>query len=253
MTYKINSLQPRYKESINPVAALGFIGLATDRASLQDFNDFVSPFEGVATHSTRIPFAPQATPETLAEMGQHLANGAEMLLPGQLLNSISYSCTSGTIAIGVDNVRQKIQSVRPDVPVVTPIEAAIKALNNLGCKQVSLLMPYLMTTSGMVAGFFESNGFQLDNVATFDLEGDPQMNRVDAECIYEAGLNLCHEKSDALFISCTGWRTHNIVQRLEDTLGRPVVTSNQALAWQALRCAGVTQKADGQGAVFSRL
>lgn len=247
----IQRLTAQYAETINPVASLGFIGLATDRASLRDFCDFTDAFDGVQVFPTRIPSAETATPETLAAMEAHLADAARMLVPGQPLQSISYSCTSGTIAIGVDTVHARIGAVRPECAVVTPIEAAMTALKTLGCRRISLLMPYLMTTADMVADYFEQHGFTLDSTATFDLGGDPDMNRVSFESLYEAGVATCADDSDALFISCTGWRTQPVIERLETTLNKPVITSNQALAWSALRTAGVSQRAQGLGRLFA--
>lgn len=248
----ISKVAARYRELINPVASLGFIGLATDRASLADFRAFVEPFQGVAIHATRIPFAPVATVETLKEMEVHLKTGAELLVPGQPLQTISFSCTSGTIAIGLDNVRRQIQSVRPDSTVVTPIGGAIKGLETLGARKISVLMPYLHKTARMVADFMEASGFTLDAVSTFDLNGDPEMNLIDPDCIFDEAVKVCQPSSDALFISCTGWLTHPVIDRLEKALGRPVITSNQALAWQALREAGVKDQTAGQGVLFSQ-
>lgn len=250
---KIATIEARYLETINPVASLGFIGLATDRASLPDFRAFVEPYGGVAVHSTRIPFAPVATAETLRAMEAHLRTGAELLVPDYPVSTISFSCTSGTIAIGADNVRSLIQSARPEAKVVTPIEAAVMGLRALGARRISLLMPYLRKTACMVADHMESNGFGLDAVATFDLNGDPEMNRIDPNALFEEAMRLFDADSDALFISCTGWLTHPVIDRLEKELGKPVISSNQALAWQALRQAGVTERINGQGRLFSQL
>ncbi len=248
---QIKRLTAQFAETINPVAALGFIGLATDRASFRDFCDFTDAFEGVQVFPTRIPFEETATPETLAAMESHLADGARMLVPGQPLQSISYSCTSGTIAIGVEMVHEKIRSVRPDSAISTPIEAAIQALKTLKCQRISVLMPYLVETAEMVADYFEQSGFILDSLATFNLGGDPEMNRVSFDSLFEAGLSTCAPQSDALFISCTGWRTKSVIEKLEDTLNKPVVTSNQALAWAALRQANVTTRMQGLGRLFA--
>jgi hypothetical protein len=65
---QIKKLEAKFEESINPVAALGFIGLSTDRASHRDFCDFTDPFSRVQVFSTRIPFVETATPETLASV-----------------------------------------------------------------------------------------------------------------------------------------------------------------------------------------
>jgi maleate isomerase len=42
-----------------------------------------------------------------------------------------------------------------------------------------------------------------------------------------------------VFVSCTNYRTFEVIERLEADLGKPVVTSNQATLWDALRTLGV--------------
>ena len=247
---EIQRIEAQFRETINPVASLGFVGLATDRASLPDFRAFVGDVDGVEVHATRIPFAPVASPETLACLIDDVAAGVEMLVPGQPLGSISFSCTSGTVAVGEDRLRAEIASVRPGVSSVTPIGAAVDGLRLLGCSRLSLLMPYLLDTSRMVAGHFEDAGFALDRVSTFDLNGDPEMNCVDPDRIITAALEIFDPESDGLFISCTGWLTRSVIEPLEDALGVPVVTSNQALAWSALRAAGVIGPLANRGQLF---
>src|SRR5687768_15129170 len=106
-------LRPVYEETISPRAALGLIALATDRASVVDFQDFVGSVAGVATFSARMPFGDIATRETLAGMEPHIANAAGLLVPSFRLGSISFSCTSGTVAIGPGRVRSAIERTRP--------------------------------------------------------------------------------------------------------------------------------------------
>jgi maleate isomerase len=240
----------RYRDTINPVASLGFIGLATDRASHLDFMHFLRPFDGVAVHNTRIPFAPVATPETLRALEHRIADGVELLVPGQPLATISFSCTAASIAIGLDGVHAAIRSVRPDSLSVTPIDAATEAFRLLGVRRLSVLMPYRIETCGLVLDHIEGQGFVIDKSGTFNLGGDPDMNLMDPERIYEAALEACAKTSDALFISCTGWMTHTVVDRLEKALGKPVLTSNQVLAWRAVRGAGVSQQVSGLGLLF---
>ena len=48
-----------------------------------------------------------------------------------------------------------------------------------------------------------------------------------------------------MLISGTGLPTAGIIQRLEDELGKPVVTGQSAALWQALRVAGATAKVRG--------
>lgn len=243
-------LEPAYEEAISPRAALGLIALSTDRATVADFQHFIEPCEGVAVFTTRLPFGDVATAETLARMEPHLASAASLLIPGYPLGSISFSCTSGTVAIGPDRVRSAIRQARPETPVATPMEGAVAGFRELGCRRVSLLAPYLVPTGNLVAGFFEDHGIEIASRATFGLDGDRDMNRLSADCLVEAGRHIFDPVSDALFISCTGLRTAPVIGRLEAIIGKPVLTSNQVLAWQALRLAGVDDLLADRGRLF---
>lgn len=231
--------------------SIGLLVLATDRVGACDTEAFVDGLDGVRVFSTRVPMATVATPDSLAAMGPHLEEATRLLVPGSRLDVVGFSCTSGTVAIGREEVRAAIQRARPGVPVTTPIEAGAEALRRLKARRISLLVPYRTATADLISAYFEADGFVIDRKATFNLDGDPDMNRVAADCLVEAGGRICDPASDALFISCTGLMTSPVVARLEGALGRPVVTSNQALAWHALRLAGISEPVAGKGALFT--
>ena len=158
--------------------------------------------------------------------------------------------TSGTIAIGENKVRDAIHAVRPSVPVTTPIRAGAIALKRLGAQRISLLVPYLPPTAQLVSDFFEDQGFTIIRRATFDLPGDPEINLLSPEALISGALHVDTERSDAVFISCTGLQTRHVVAEAERRLGKPVVTSNQALAWHSLRLAGVNDLLETRGKLF---
>lgn len=230
--------------------SIGLLALATDRVGELDTRAFVAGLDGVEMFTTRVPMSTVVTPATLAAMGAHLEAAAGLLVPGSRLDVIGFSCTSGTVAIGCAAVAQAIRRARPGIAVTTPIEAGAEGLRRLGCRRISLLAPYRPATADLVSGYFEDQGFAIDRKATFDLDGDPDMNRVTAEDLIAAGRRLVHPDSDALFISCTGLRTAPVIAALEDAIGRPVVTSNQALAWHALRLGHIRDRVAGKGRLF---
>jgi maleate isomerase len=245
-------LQPTYAPDAAK-ASLGVIGLSTDRVGTADFVDFLTPLSHrAAVFGTRVPMSPVATPETLAAMGEHLAEATRLIVPGTPLDVIAFSCTSGTVAIGTENVRAAIQSARPGVAVSTPMEGGARALKLMGARRIVLLTPYRVRTAELVAGFFEQADFAIVRCGTFDLDGDPDMNRVSADAIIAAAAELCREAPgvDAVFVSCTGLRTCGMMDRLEAAVGKPAVSSNQALAWDSLRKAGVTDAIQGQGSLL---
>jgi maleate isomerase len=76
------------------------------------------------------------------------------------------------------------------------------------------------------------------------------MTAVAPAAILEAGLALCDQSADLLFVSCTALRTSVVVEALEEGLGKPVVASNPALLWHALRLIGNTDPISGFGRLF---
>ena len=142
------------------------------------------------------------------------------------------------------------RAVKPGVPVRNPVDSALDALAALKCKRVALLTPYIDEVNESLEEYFIGRGLELTNMAAFGQPGDPQINRIDPECIVEAALETGAGDCDGLFISCTGLCTSGIVHHIEDELGKPVVTSNQALAWAALRAAGVDDAVEGFGQLF---
>src|SRR5215207_10448360 len=153
-------LEPRFGEEIGHRASIGLLALSTDRAGAFDAEEFLRA-KGVAMFSTRIPMAPVATPETLAAMAVHLSDATRLLVPGSRLDVIGFSCTSGTVAIGLDRVHEAIHAARPEAQVTTPIEAGYEALSQLGAKRITLVVPYLVKTAELVSGFFEQKDIEI--------------------------------------------------------------------------------------------
>jgi maleate isomerase len=120
-------------------------------------------------------------------------------------------------------------------------------------RRVALLVPYREGLAELIRGYLLAHDIEPVACATFDLAGDPEMNRVPASAILEAGLAIgAHPDAEGLFVSCTGLRTRDLVAELEVRLGRPVVTSNQAQAWALLRAAGRADRPGGRGSLFLR-
>lgn len=242
-----------YDEGVGAALSIGVIALAEDRAGVWDFDRFLEDIPGIGIFSTRLPMSADVTPRSLAQMGEHLGFAAKTLLPGSRLDAIAFSCTSGTVAIGLDKVHRVISAARPGVAISTPIEAGLAALRKLGTMKIALLTPYRPATAELVANFFTENGLSIEARLTLALTGDLDMNRVSADCLAAAARSCLARApdSEALFISCTGLRTSPVIQRLEDELKLPVVTSNQALAWHCLRIAGNTHGVAGHGRLLA--
>ena len=79
------------------------------------------------------------------------------------------------------------------------------------------------------------------------LEKDSDMIRVRPDYIAEFAAELDGPDVDTVFISCGALRSLDIVGALEQKLGKPVICSNQAMIWDCLRKAGISDRCPGFG------
>ena len=63
---------------------------------------------------------------------------------------------------------------------------------------------------------------------------------------------LSHAAVDAVFVSCTSVRLAEAARAIEAETGVPITSSNHAMAWHALRLAGITDVMPQWGQLFER-
>ena len=230
---------------------LGLIVLATDLTTEGDVRRLIPP-QAAPVHGSRIAFANPTTPENLRGTGPRLAEAAALLVPGVPLAAITYACTSASVVLGEDAVREAIGTSRPGVPVVTPIGAAVKGLQALGSRRIAVLTPYLPETTAPVVAYLDSLGFEVVRAHSLGMDDDREMARVPGHEIVAAARAADAPEAEALFISCTALPALAVVAEIEAALGKPVVTSNQACIWQMRHHAGLTTPLEGFGRLFDR-
>jgi maleate isomerase len=233
-----------------PRAAIGLIVLMNDTAIEPEMRAFL-PSDGVSLYSSRIYMARNVSVQALKDMEQKIPEVMERILPDDHLDVVGFGCTSGSMAIGPDNVAEAVHKTRPGVAVTDPVSASMKGLRAVGAKRIALLTPYPDEVNKTVEDFVGGQGFDIAVKGSFKQPGDPEITRVPPDAIFEAGVKLASGDVDALFVSCTALRCSSAIQRIEDAIGKPVVTANQALAWDCLRLAGYSDPVKGYGRLFS--
>lgn len=233
--------------------ALGLIVNAGDTMIEPDLRGFLPSRVGI--YSTRIPFEPQITPENLRSMGASIEGAVRLLLPGERLDVVAFGCTSAAIAIGAAEIARRIRAVRPEVAVTDPMSASLAAMRALGMRRIAVVTPYPDAVNAMIGGFLEGAGLDVPVRGTFRAPesaalGRTPPSRVSPESIAHGAAEVGRGAVDGVFLSCTGLRAAGVIAAIEAELGKPVVTSNQALAWHALRLAGQQGGAEGFGSLF---
>ncbi|MGC9369264.1 MAG: maleate cis-trans isomerase family protein [Paracoccaceae bacterium] len=229
---------------------LGLIVLQVDETIEQDFRRLF-PARDVALHVSRIPSGADLTPGTIARMEADLPRAAALLPPGAAFDVVGYGCTSGTTLIGADRVAALIRGATRTRAVAEPLTAALAALTGLGVGSVAIVSPYIDAVARPVRAAFEAAGLRVPATTSFGEEAEARVARIDPASIREAALSVGRRPGvEAVFLSCTNLRTLDIIDDLEGTLGLPVISSNQALAWGIARCSGAPVAADAPGQLF---
>jgi maleate isomerase len=231
-------------------AAIGLVVLATDQTLEHEFRAMLR-LDGVAYYESRILNSSTINPTTLAAMERELTGAAALILPGSKLDVIGYGCTSGTVVIGEEQVFARIRAAHPNIACTTPITAAIAGMKTLGVRRIAMLTPYVDAVNRLLRDFILARGLEVPVVGSFNHDEDREVARITTDSVKTAVRSLAAEPSvDGVFVSCTSLRVAAIVEELEAELGKPVTSSNHALAWHCLRLAGCKDVVPGFGRLF---
>ena len=173
------------------------------------------------------------------------------------LDAIAYCCTTGSFFKGPGWDQEMLQLITKasGVPAFATTPSVVEALHHFGAKKLSVITPYPEWNNQRLKEFMEAKGFEVLHV---DAHPKPSSGAIlaydqDPDEILEFGIEKCRPEADVLFCSCTDWRALEAAERLEASIGKPVVTSNQATIWAVLRRLGVTEPIHGFGRLLENL
>ena len=244
MNIKSKYIEPKFKKESNP--RIGLLALSTDLTIERDFQSICHSLP-INLFVNRIHNENPLTKENLLKMYDQLESITEKILPGEKINTVAYGCTSGTIAIGEDKVKEKIQLAKPGCHVTTPITSAIKAFNKMNVKKIAVFTPYPESVNKTISEYFIKKNINVMSFSTFNLDLDVDFARVDPKYLSEILTKLNINDADALFVSCTALPALEILDDVEKKINKPVFSSNQTLIWDTIRSVGYKSSVEGYG------
>lgn len=212
--------------------------------------------EGVSMHFSRLGGYEENEIPDEAQMQGLGASGIDeplRLLLGVKPDIVIYGCTSATLTHGPVFDRQlsdQIQSLSNAI-TVTAAGAIVHALRDLGANKIGFASPYVPKINELAVEYLETE--EIETLARSEvaetLSNDGQ-GALSPQAVYELALKADHSEIDALVLSCTDMRSVEIIEMLEEKIGKPVVTSNQAMLYQALQGINYSQPLDGFGTLL---
>jgi maleate isomerase len=238
-------------EGVAGRAAIGLVILSSDHTIEHEFRQLMAA-PGVAFYTARIRNNPQITPVTVVEMEARIAPTTELILPDARLDVVAYACTSATVVMGEKTVFDRIREVRPQAACTTPITAAFAAFDALRARSVAVLTPYRDDVNQQLRRYIEDAGYRVPVLGSFSEDNDNRVARISPDSVRTAVIEMAqHQDVDAVFVSCTAVRLAGIAREVEEAAGKPVTSSNHALAWHCRRLSGVNEAQPEFGQLFS--
>ncbi|GAB3587346.1 Asp/Glu/hydantoin racemase [Amycolatopsis endophytica] len=161
--------------------------------------------------------------------------------------AIGYACTACSFVHGAEReraLREAMESVGAPRALTTS-GAVVTALQAVGAKRVAVVHPYSPPVARRLHTFLAGAGFGITRTTGFTLAVD-EVPDVQPDEVTDLVRQSDTADADAVFVSCTGLPTYDVIAPLEAELGKPVVTANQATLWALLRAAGTKAAGPGQ-------
>jgi maleate cis-trans isomerase len=213
-----------------PRARVGLIVPSVNRMSEPQFNHFAPA--GLAIHVARARITGQWRKPAL-EMKEEIARSAAALADSGP-DLIVYHCTDSSMREGCAGERTLTGIAQDATGIATVATSAlvIEAMRALAIKSVVLLSPY--QSNDVIIRYLEENGVAVRNDVALKLDGHAFAGVTPQQWL---ALAREHDRADAdgIFLSCTNTTQIEAIEDIELALGKPVVNSNQAVLWGALR------------------
>lgn len=229
---------------------IGLLVPSSNTTMEMDFHRLVP--DGVSVHTARMHFLGAGSEGELRTMLEdHMADALRDVATVRP-DVVVLGCTAaGALGVEWESRLEREMVALVGAPAFTVTQAVRRALNALRLRRLTVVTPYNETINEVVAGFLREMGFTVIAVRGLGLTDNLEIGAQTPERVVEHAKAAFAHGSDGVFISCTNFRAVDAAARLEIELGVPVVTSNQASMWWALRQMGVEDHIAGYGTLLA--
>jgi len=129
------------------------------------------------------------------------------------------------------------------IRATTSLTAVVEALRALGIRRPAIATSYIADIDARLKDVLEKSGFEVAAIKGMGIQKSIDMGKVKPEETYRLAQDVARSApgADGILVSCGNLRSFEAIEPLETDTGLPVVTSNQAGLWQALRLVGVNE------------
>jgi maleate isomerase len=228
------------------------IGLIIPSSNRMVEQEMIRWFPGEAqAHVTRLRMTGRHR-LSLGELLPRLREAAGALADARC-DVVAFHCTANSTEGGLEGERRILAALgeATQAKVTTTATAVRAALEALGARRIVLITPYSPEVTEHEAGYLRAAGYRVVAQVAKDLPGSDAYCTAPPSVWREAALAAARRDADVYFLSCANIACMGIIEELEGELGRPVITSNQSVMWQALQEGGI-EMSGGPGKLFEK-
>lgn len=216
-----------------------------------DFNSVVEPelvalrVPGVTNQTARFALDASVLENVVVAAERLRACGVQSYIIG--LSTESFPGGLALLDRGIEQLRE-----RTGLPVHSPTHATRSALETLGVRTIGIVTPFDEAANRNVRLLYQEEfGFEVASIVGLERPGfDEIASTTDTET-REAFEAAAGPGVDALVQVGTGLPMLHLVPSIEDRHGVPVVASNVAAYWKALRASGIDDPRSNAGRLFA--
>ncbi|SLN29341.1 Maleate isomerase [Roseovarius albus] len=194
--------------------------------------------------------------DQMAGLGASDISNDLRMISGARPDVVLYGCTSATLTHGPSfdaDLAEKIKA-GSGAKSLTAAGALVAALKALNVSKVGFSSPYVGEVNEQAADFLGQNGIDVVKRADVGRElGNYGQGELTPDEVYDLALQADAPEADAIVLSCTDMRSVEAVERIEVTLGKPVVTSNQAMMFCLMQALNLPRHDGLPGRLFDLL
>ena len=241
----------------SPYSLRGRIGLIcpSTNTSIEPEFHMMTP-HGVGIYVARaFQDGPQA-PALYEQIAKNVAMASRDLGSADV-DVIAFGCTSCSYFTPANETIKIMQDNAKGVPALLTSDAVVKALHAVGATRIALATPRTDFVNKRETEWLTDKGFEVVSVESLQLGSTgserASIGHVPSKIVNELAVRADCPEADAVFISCTNLPSLTVIKSLEEKLGKPVITSNQALFWHCLRTLGLTDDIYEYGRLLENL
>jgi maleate isomerase len=181
----------------------------------------------------------RVTQAALLEAGRD-AIEQSTLLSDAGMDAIAFNCTGASLSDGPDGARRLRDEITAatSTPSTTTILAVVRALRASALRRIVHVCPFTPEFGADEAAFLRASGFEVVDSRGLNFTDARLAARLSPREICDIAIRLDRPDADGLFLACANIRAMEATVELQQTLGKPVVTSNQAVIWDLLDMLG---------------